>query len=239
MTRALYDDDAYRREARASVVATYPGAIELDQTIFYPLGGGQPGDTGWLTAADGQRLRITETRRDKANGSIVHVPEGDASIFSPGMPVKLEIDWARRYCHMRMHSALHLLSAVVRHGVTGGNLSDTAGRLDFDTNGDMLDPNDIEHELNRLVAEDRPITNRLISGGELAAQPELIKTLSVKPPMHLPSIRLVAIEGVDLQPCGGTHVRRTGEIGALRVAKVESKGARNRRVVLAFAEIGS
>ena len=239
MTRALYNDDAYRTEARAAVVAIGPGGIELHQTIFYPLGGGQPGDSGWLTMADGQRLRIAETRRDKATGSILHLPEGDASSLCTGMSVTLEIDWARRHCHMRMHSALHLLSAVVRHGVTGGNLSDTVGRLDFDTNGDMLDPNFIEHELNRLVAEDRPITNRLISGGELAAQPELIKTLSVKPPMHLPCIRLVEIEGIDLQPCGGTHVRRTGEIGALRVAKVESKGARNRRVVLAFAEIGS
>ncbi len=239
MTRALYNDDAYRTEARAAVVAIGPGGIELHQTIFYPLGGGQPGDSGWLTMADGQRLRIAETRRDKATGSILHLPEGDASSLCTGMSVTLEIDWARRHCHMRMHSALHLLSAVVRHGVTGGNLSDTVGRLDFDTNGDMLDPNFIEHELNRLVAEDRPITNRLISGGELAAQPELIKTLSVKPPMHLPCIRLVEIEGIDLQPCGGTHVRRTSEIGELRVAKVESKGARNRRVVLAFAEIGS
>lgn len=239
MTRPLYDEDAYRTRCEARVLALHEGGIELDQTLFYPLGGGQPGDSGWLDPADGSRLRVVDTRRDKSSGTILHMVEGDTGSFTPGMNVTLEIDWPRRHRHMRMHSALHLLSAVVRHGVTGGNLTDTGGRLDFDTDGEALDAAAIERALADLVAADLPVSMRLISGAELAAQPELIRTLSVTPPLHLPSIRLVEIEGADLQPCGGTHVHRTGEIGALRVTKIESKGARNRRVVLAFAENGA
>ena len=236
MTRALYDQDAYRSGCPAQVVRVHDGDVELDQTVFYPLGGGQPGDSGWIGRADGTRLRITDTRRDKASGAILHRLDAGVPPPAAGSTVTLELDWARRHRHMRMHSALHLLSAVIRHGVTGGNLTHESGRLDFDTGGEALDATRIQHELERLVQADLPVSMRMIRGEELAAQPELIRTLSVTPPMHLPWIRLVEIEGADLQPCGGTHVRRTGEIGALRVLKIESKGARNRRVVLAFAE---
>ena len=235
MTRALYDDDAYRTGCTARVLAVHAGGVELDQTVFYPLGGGQPGDSGWLTTDEGARLRIADTRRDKASGAILHVLDAGASP-APGSTATLELDWARRHRHMRMHSALHLLSAIVRHGVTGGNLTHENGRLDFDTAGAALDAAHVQHELGRLIQADLPVSMRLISGAALAAQPDLIKTLSVTPPMHLPQIRLVEIAGADLQPCGGTHVRRTSEIGALRVSRIESKGTRNRRVVLAFAE---
>jgi len=236
MSRMLYNEDAYLQQCETRIHALHAGAVELEATVFYPLGGGQPGDSGWLLGPDGQRLRIGDTRRDRETGAILHLLEAGSQAPPAGSAMRVEIDWARRHRHMRMHTCLHLLSAVVPHGVTGGNLSAESGRLDFDAEGVALDAEFIQAELARLIAEDHPLHMRLISGTELAAQPELIKTLSVKPPMHLPQIRLIEIEGTDLQPCGGTHVARTGEIGAVRVLKIESKGARNRRVVLGFAE---
>ncbi|MHB1615881.1 MAG: alanyl-tRNA editing protein [Metallibacterium sp.] len=236
MTHTLYAETPYQMHCTTRISAVRDAGVELEATVFYPLGGGQPGDTGWLIDASGQRQRIIDTRRDRDSGAIVHLLEPGAIASPVGSTVDIELDWARRHRHMRMHTCLHLLSAVVPHGVTGGNLSADSGRLDFDTDGATLDAAHIQTELARLITADLAVSTRLISGAELAAQPELIKTLTVKPPMHLPQIRLIEIVGADLQPCGGTHVARTGEIGVVRVLKIESKGTRNRRVVLGFAE---
>lgn len=236
MTIERYSQDPYLQTCQAAVVRHGDDGVVLDATLFYPLGGGQPGDSGTLTLADGRRIAVTDTRRNRETGEILHQVAADAPRLAEGTPLTLDIDWERRHRHMRMHTALHLLSAVIKAGVTGGNLSDVSGRLDFDAAGMALDPEAITQALNRLVQADLPVHVRSIRGEELRAQPELIKTMSVSPPLDAPLIRLIEIEGADLQPCGGTHVARTGEIGALRVKKIESKGSRNRRVVLAFAE---
>ncbi|MGC0152398.1 alanyl-tRNA editing protein [Chromobacterium vaccinii] len=220
-TRVLRHDDA---------------GLVLENTLCYPLGGGQPGDSATLTLADGTALRVADTRRDRESRAILHQTEGDARL-APGTEVTLELDWERRHRHMRVHTCLHLLSVVIPAGVTGGNLTAESGRLDFDLpEGMELDKEHIEVELNRLVEADLAVTVRMTSGEALKAQPELIKTMSVTPPLHLPEIRLIEVAGVDLQPCGGTHVARTGEIGRVRVKKIESKGARNKRVVVELAD---
>ncbi|GGP25014.1 alanyl-tRNA editing protein [Silvimonas amylolytica] len=228
--------DPYQQTLTATVVRHDESGVVLSETLFYPLGGGQPGDTGTLTLADGTQLTITDTRRDKETREIHHVLGAGAAPLAPDTPVTLTLDWQRRHAHMRVHTCLHLLSVVIKAGVTGGNLTAESGRLDFDLPEDMeLDKDHIEAELNRLIAEDRQVRVQMTSGEALQRQPELIKTMSVTPPLHLPEIRLIEIEGVDLQPCGGTHVARTGEIGPVIVKKIESKGARNKRVVVALA----
>ena len=236
MQRELFNDDAYLRHASACVLRHDASGLVLDATLFYPLGGGQPGDTGEVVLEDGRRLAVTDTRRDRETRQIVSQLAQDAPVLAPGTPVHLELDWDRRHRHMRMHTALHLLSAVIKAGVTGGNLTDQSGRLDFDAGELRLDADDITHRLQALVDADRPVRVRSISGDELRAQPELIRTMSVSPPLDVPMVRLIEIEGTDLQPCGGTHVARTGEIGGVRVGKIENKGARNRRVALNFVE---
>lgn len=238
MQRELFNEDAYLRGCEARVVRHDDSGLVLDATVFYPLGGGQPGDAGTLTLADGVTFAILDTRRDRETREIVHVLAADAPRLAPGALVTLELDWERRHRHMRMHTALHLLSAVIKAGVTGGNLTEVSGRLDFDAAGMTLDAEAITAELRRLIAAELPVRVRSISGSELRAQPELIRTMSVSPPLDAPQVRLIEIEGADLQPCGGTHVASTGEIGAVRVARIENKGSRNRRVALAFADNG-
>ena len=236
MQRELFNEDAYLRRAPARVLRHDEGGLVLDATVFYPLGGGQPGDTGAVLLDDGRRLAVADTRRDRQSREIANVLAADAPWLAPGTPVELELDWERRHRHMRMHTALHLLSAVIKAGVTGGNLTERGGRLDFDAGDLHLDAQDITLRLRELVDADLPVHVRSISGDELRAQPELIRTMSVSPPLDVPMVRLIDIEATDLQPCGGTHVARTGEIGALRVARIENKGARNRRVALEFVE---
>jgi misacylated tRNA(Ala) deacylase len=229
--------DPYQTTLDTTVISHDERGIVLADTLCYPLGGGQPGDTATLALADGSTLAITDTRRDKTTREILHLPATGSPQLAAGSTVTLQLDWARRYCHMRIHSCLHLLSCVVRAGVTGGNLTADSGRLDFDIpEGMVLDAAYIEHELNALIAANHAVSVQMTSGEALHAQPELIKTMSVTPPLDLPEIRLIAIEGVDLQPCGGTHVRHTGEIGQVVVKKIESKGARNKRVVIALAD---
>lgn len=235
MTEELFRADHYLRTCEATVVAVDAAGVRLDRTVFYVTGGGQPGDTGTLSFADGRVLRIADTRKGEAPGEILHILEAGQALPQPGERVSAAIDWERRYRHMRIHTALHLLSAIIPAPVTGGQIGDGKGRLDFDLQ-DSLDKDAIAAALNRLVAEDHAVSTRWITDAELAAQPHLVKTMSVKPPVGQGRVRLLAIEGVDLQPCGGTHVARTGEIGRLLVSKIESKGARNRRVGIAFAE---
>lgn len=229
--------DPYQTTLHTTVLSHDERGLVLADTLCYPLGGGQPGDTATLQLADGSQLAITDTRRDKASREIVHQLAAGSPQLAAGSAVTLQLDWARRHRHMRVHTCLHLLSCVIRAGVTGGNLTADSGRLDFDLpEGMELDREHIERELNALIAANHAVTVQMTSGEALRAQPELIKTMSVTPPLDLPEIRLIAIDGIDLQPCGGTHVRQTGEIGQVLVKKIESKGARNKRVVIALAD---
>ena len=230
----MFREDAYARSCPAVVTAVDERGIRLDRTVFYPMGGGQPGDIGRLQLADGSSIAITDTVKGPTPDEIIHVPAAGSPTLSIGAAVTAEIDWARRHRLMRMHSCLHLLCAVVTGDVTGGQVSDGKGRLDFNLPEAKLDKDHIEAELNRLIAEDHAVRPRWITDEELNSHPELVRTMSVKPPMGQGRVRLLEIEGVDLQPCGGTHIARTGEIGPIEVVKIESKGKQNRRVNLAL-----
>ncbi|WP_273525095.1 alanyl-tRNA editing protein [Rhodosalinus sediminis] len=235
MTTPLYREDAYARSAPGRVVRLTPeGGVVLEASLFYPTGGGQPGDTGHL-AWPGGRMAVATTVKGEA-GEIVLVPAEGETPPPAGAEVTQTLDWDRRFAHMRVHTALHLLSVVLPRPVTGGAIGTEKGRLDFDMPEAPEDKAALEAELNALVARDLPVTEDWITDAELAADPGLVKTMSVAPPTGAGHVRLIRIgEGgdqVDLQPCGGTHVRRTGEIGRLRLGKIEKKGRQNRRVSL-------
>lgn len=235
MTELLFREDAYEREASAKVTAHTPeGGIVLDRTLFYPTGGGQPGDSGSLSW-NGTTLPIATTVKGEGD-QVVLVPAEPTSLPPVGTAVTQALDWERRYRHMRIHTALHLLSVVIPLPVTGGSISAEKGRLDFDMPDAPEDKEAVTASLNHLIERDLVVGEGWISDEELAANPTLVKTMSVKPPLGAGRVRLVRIgEGedqVDLQPCGGTHVARTGEIGRVRIGKVEKKGRQNRRVNL-------
>jgi misacylated tRNA(Ala) deacylase len=235
MTEELFREDAYLKRCTARVTAVNETGIRLDRTVFYPMGGGQPGDTGLLRRADGSTIAIADTRKGKEHGDIVHVPAAGQPMLNVGDEVIAEIDWERRHRHMRMHTCLHLLCAAVPAGVTGGQIGDQRSRLDFDVGEMVLDKAAIAEKVNALIAANHTVAPRWISDEELAAKPELVRTMSVKPPTGHGKVRLLDIAGIDLQPCGGTHVRQTGEIGPIVVEKIENKGKRNRRVIVALA----
>lgn len=240
MTEEIFRDDAYARTCEATVTLVSEYGIQLDRTVFYPAGGGQPGDTGVFRinagANAGAEVAITDTIHEKGTGLHLHVAADGSPSLSVGDKVTAEIDWERRYAHMRMHTALHLLCSVIEGGVTGGSIGAEKSRLDFDLPDTALDKVKITAGLNRLVGEDHPMTARWITDEELAANPDLVRTMSVRPPTGSGRVRLIEFAGVDLQPCGGTHVGRTGEIGKLRVGKIENKGRHNRRVNIHFDE---
>lgn len=233
MTEEIYREEPYRRDAQAVVVRSDGAGIVLDRTVFYPRGGGQAGDSGEIVRADGSRIAIADAVKGTAPGEVVHVPASPVALDA-GERVTACIDWERRHRHMRFHTATHLLCAIVPHQTNGCSITSGYARLDFD----MIEPLEREHlerELARLIAEAHDVRTVWITDAELDAQPDLVRTMSVKPPRGVGRVRLLEIEGVDLQPCGGTHVANTREIGALRVAKIEKKSARTRRVVLEFA----
>lgn len=232
----LFRDDAYRRACETTVTGADDDGIRLAATVFYPEGGGQPGDSGRLILPDGTALTIADTKKGADHEDVVHVPEAGAALPAPGTPVTAEIDWDRRYRHMRIHTCLHVMCAVIDGDVTGGQIGDGKGRLDFNLPDTRLDKDAIAAEINRLIAKDHAVGERWITDEDLAGSPQLVRTMSVKPPMGSGRVRLLEIEGVDLQPCGGTHLRRTGEIGPVRVTKIENKGKQNRRVNIAFAD---
>lgn len=237
ITKPLYLDDAYRREATARVTQiTDEGGIVLDSALFYPTSGGQPGDSGWLRwglAEDEGTIEIATTVKG-IDGAIVLVPAEPAAMPPEGALVRQEIAWDRRYRHMRVHTALHLLSVVIPLPVTGGSISADKGRLDFDMPDALEDRDEVEKTINMLIDCDFAINEEWITDAEMDANPGLIKTLRVKPPRGTGRVRLVRIgvgdNTADLQPCGGTHVARTSEIGKIRLGKVEKKGKQNRRV---------
>jgi misacylated tRNA(Ala) deacylase len=237
-TDCLFREDAYLKECDATVVGlTEAGGIVFERTVFYAASGGQPGDTGVLTTATGDAVQIVSAGYiDPAKTEIEHSPSvTDGVSLKAGEPVHMTIDWDRRYARMRMHTALHLLSAVLPYPVTGGSVGEIDGRLDFDLPEAGLDKDEITGKLAEMIAANAAVRSFWITDEELAAKPNLIKTMSVKPPVGTGRVRLIEIVGYDLQPCGGTHVRSTGEIGNVRVTQIEKKGKQNRRVRIAFA----
>ncbi|MDP6690004.1 MAG: alanyl-tRNA editing protein [Alphaproteobacteria bacterium] len=237
MTELLFRDDPYAKDCEATITAINDrGGIELDRTVFYPTGGGQPGDKGVLRLADGTEIAIATTVKGEGADDVIHVPAEDQDLPAVGTAVTAAIDWDLRHRLMRIHTCLHLLSSVVEYPVTGGQISDGRGRLDFDMPEMTVEKDAITARLNELIGEGHPVSVGWISDEELNAQPDLVKTMSVKPPMGQGRVRLIDVDGCDLQPCGGTHVANTSEIGQVRVRKIEKKGRQNRRISIEFSE---
>lgn len=229
MTLPLFRDDPYLTTAAATVTAAADGTVVLDRSLFYAAGGGQPADFGRLELEDGTTIDVTDARYGD-DRTAIHLAV--ATPILVGAAVTQHLDWARRYRLMRMHTALHLLSVALPFPVTGGAIGETESRLDFDIPEPNLDRDEIAAAVQALVDGDHAVTTEWITDEELDAQPDLVKTMTVKPPRGSGRVRLVRIGTVDLQPCGGTHVGRTGEIGQVVVSKIEKKGRQNRRVRL-------
>jgi len=231
MAQLLYRDDPYLRTATATVLAARENVVELDRTIFYPLGGGQPGDTGTLGG-----VRVIDTRKGAGDESVLHCLEPGVPLPEVGSTVALALDWERRHRHMRFHTALHLLGSFIKAPYTGCRIGEDKSHLDFDIEMEKLVKEAIEEGLNALIAAGQPTRAEWHDYTALEANPELVKTLSVMPPKGGDGrVRMIAIEGLDLQPCGGTHVANTREIGRLSVARIRNEGKRNKRVTLVFA----
>ena len=236
MTEEIFRDDAYAQSCTANVLEADERGVILDRTVFYSEGGGQPGDTGTIATADGSSVRVVGTYKDRDGRGILHVLAEGENPLTAGTEVTAEIDWDRRYKHMRMHSCLHLLCSLVDGGVTGGSISVEKSRLDFDLEDVTLDKEDLTAGLNRLVEENHCLSASWINDEEMEAQQDLVRTMSVKPPTGTGKVRLMHVEGIDLQPCGGAHVKASGEIGQVRVSKIENKGKHNRRVNIVLTE---
>jgi len=235
MTECLFRDDPYARSCATTVTAVDARGIRLARTVFYPAGGGQPGDTGVLRLADGATVAIVDTQKGDDADEVIHVPAADAPLPPPGAAVTAEIDWARRHRHMRFHTCLHLLCAAVPYPVTGGRIGADKSHLDFDLQGAAVEKEAIEAKLNALIRGGHRVTPRWIADAELAANPDLVRTMSVAPPTGQGRVRLLEVVDVDLQACGGTHVASTAEIGPVVVLKIRSEGKRNKRVTIGFA----
>ena len=238
MTDLLFRENAYTKTCDASVInVREDGGITLNRTIFYPTGGGQPGDSGLVLTVEGSKLKVLTTIYGQNKGEVVHILEERAKRPAIGDKLKIEIDWSRRYKLMRMHTCLHLLSAVLPYPVTGGQVSENKGRLDFDLPDLSHTKEDVTQRINELVRAELDVTEEWISDDELSANPDLVKTMSVKPPLGHGKVRLIRVgNDCDLQPCGGTHVRNTLEIGQVEIRKIEKKGRQNRRVSVQFIE---
>lgn len=235
VTRKRFDDAPYERQCDATVIAVGADGIELDQTVCYARSGGQAGDSGALTLADGRVLALADTVYADDRRRIVHVLAEGVAPPQVGERVTVAIDWPRRHRLMRLHTCLHLLGALVPAPVTGCSISPDSARIDFDLPESTLDKADLTERLNALITAATDVTVNAITPEELAAQPDLVRTIGAAPPAGTERIRIIEIAGVDRQPCGGTHVANTGEIGAVTVTKIEKKSRTNRRVVVAFA----
>jgi len=233
-TALLFRDDPYLRRCETTVTAADERGIRLGATVFYPAGGGQPGDTGTLRFAGGEAA-IADTVKGEGTDEVIHVPAHGAALPAPGTAVVAEIDWDRRHRHMRFHTCLHLLCAAVPYPVTGGRIAADKAHLDFDLQGAAVEKEAVEAKLNALVRAGHRVAPRWITDDELAASPALVRTMSVAPPMGQGRVRLLEVDGVDLQACGGTHVANTAEIGPVAVLKIRSEGKRNKRITIGFA----
>jgi misacylated tRNA(Ala) deacylase len=232
MVEELFRQDSYLKQADATVTAVEDRGVRLDRSIFYPTGGGQPGDSGVLRW-DGGEAKVADTVKADGN-DVLLVLLPDAPKPTVGTQVRCELDWERRYKHMRMHTALHVMSAVIKGNVTGGQVNADKSRLDFNLEGEVPTKEWVTEEINKILANDHPVVPQWVTDEELTSRPELVKTMSVRPPMGQGRVRLLSIEGVDLQACGGTHVARTAEIGRVECIKVENKGKMNRRFIIAL-----
>lgn len=240
MTEPLFRSNAYLRDCTAKVIGVNDrGGIILDRTVFYAASGGQPGDRGVIAPESSDPVAVAATVYEADRKTIVHVPAAAARGLSAGMAVTARLDWDLRLKLMRMHTGLHLLCALVKYPVTGGQIGPEESRLDFDiADASAVDKDELTERLNGLVAADHPVSERWITDDELASNPQLVRTMAVKPPMGTGRVRLVVVGAdgaVDLQPCGGTHVKSTAEIGRLAVVKIEKKGKQNRRIRIAPA----
>ena len=232
MTRAVYYEDSYRKRLDATVTGVDGEWIVLDETIFYPEGGGQPGDTGVFTDGGGNEFAVVDTRKSRGEAEIRHQVETADHGLEAGDTLQTRIDWERRYRHMRMHTSLHILGSLIPVPVTGGSVGAEKSRLDFDLGDHQIDKNDLTERMNRLIAEGHAVFFESITEAQLDENPGLVRTMSVQPPRGAGEIRMVRIQDVDYQPCGGTHLNDIAEIGKVRVSKIENKGKRNRRVHL-------
>jgi misacylated tRNA(Ala) deacylase len=232
MVEELFRQDAYLKQIDATVTAVEDRGVRLDRSIFYPTGGGQPGDTGVLRWDGGEAAVVDTVKADGNDVLLVLAP--DQPRPAVGTKVQSEINWERRYKHMRMHTALHVMSAVIKGNVTGGQVNADKSRLDFNLEGEVPTKEWVTEEINKILSQDRPVVPQWVTDEELTSRPELVKTMSVRPPMGQGRVRLLAIEGVDLQACGGTHVAQTAEIGRVECIKVENKGKMNRRFIIAL-----
>ncbi len=230
----LFQNDAYLKSIEATVTSVSENSFMLDKTIFYPLGGGQPGDNGTLTKADGTSVDITDTRKGENFGEVNHLLNEGADCPSIGEVVTVTLDWEKRYKYMRFHTAMHVLCSLIEGDVTGGNLSADKARLDFNLPNEFPPKDQLTEDLKRIVEENHPVSTSWITDEELDNEPDLVRTMSVQPPRGSGKVRLLDIEGIDLQPCGGTHLKSTGEIGNMIVSKIENKGKQNRRFILRF-----
>ena len=230
MTEELFRNDSYLKELDVIISDITPEGLIFDKTIFYPEGGGQPGDEGFVTS-DENKMRVLGTKY--INQKLVHLVE-ETQDFKKNDKVKLELDWSRRYSHMQVHTCLHLLCSIIPYPVTGGSIGDGRGRLDFDLE---TKPNkeDVLNSLNELICDDHTISISSITDDELDQNPDLVRTMSVKPPRGSGTIRMIKIgEGIDFQPCGGTHVKKTSEIKLVKSSKIENKGKMNKRIIVNF-----
>ena len=232
MTEKTFYQDSYQKTHSSRVVDVHDNAVVLESTIFYPLGGGQPGDTGKLVIAD-REYQVTDTRFAEDRTRILHyLDANDLSDIQPGFEAHLELDWQRRHRHMRMHTSMHLMCHLVPAQATGGSIGETESRIDFDLQGIQVDKEELTRRINELIQQDIPLTIGAITDDELDAKPELVRTMSVQPPRGQGTVRTISIEGIDFQPCGGTHVKSTGEIGEISIGKIKNKGKQNKRISL-------
>ena len=235
-TQPLFQQDSYLTQCEAKIIRVCDDGVVLDQTVFYPLGGGQPGDSGILKTEQGLMVQVMDTRKSKQQpGEIVHIVNEGLENLSVGDRVTAEINWDKRYRYMRMHTCMHVFCSILEFPVTGGNISLDKCRLDFDM-PEKPDKQQLTDQLNQLISRNTELGTRWISDEEMQANMDLVKTMSVKPPMGAGKVRLVEIPGIDLQPCGGTHVKNTSEIGEVRVKKIENKGKQNKRVIIELVE---
>lgn len=234
MTEKVFYQDSYQKALTSEVVEVIDGGLLFAATIFYPLGGGQPGDQGVITINDGEYLVVDSRYADDRHNIVHYIEDDDLSAIKAGDSVHMQINWERRHRLMRMHTSMHLLCSLITAQATGGSVGETESRIDFDLQGEVIDKDKLTLELNALVAKELPITIGAISDAELDQNPELVRTMSVQPPRGHGTVRTITIENTDYQPCGGTHVRNTAEIGELLITGLKNKGKQNKRISLAL-----